>query len=128
MPAGSWRNIAIPLTDRILNAPSPQLSWTGGTMCVPSPRTLSLCSSDAERGTFIAGWIYKPMHEGLTEERTSTKYACDGRNIIRIARHNFAERFERGKLSSTGDVLQVISVFGRHQKSSKLLKQITVGA
>jgi hypothetical protein len=30
-----------------------------------------------------------------------------------IAQRDFAERFERGKLSFTGDVLQVISVFGR---------------
>jgi hypothetical protein len=30
-----------------------------------------------------------------------------------IAQRDFAKRFERGKLSFTGDVLQVISVFGR---------------
>jgi hypothetical protein len=42
---------------------------------------------------------------------------------------DFAERFERGKLSFTGDVLQVISVVGRRQqKFGKLLKRLTVGA
>jgi hypothetical protein len=30
-----------------------------------------------------------------------------------IAQRDFAKRFERGKLNFTGDVLQVISVFGR---------------
>jgi hypothetical protein len=46
----------------------------------------------------------------------------------RIARRDFAKRFERGKLSFTGDVLQVISVVGRQQKFAKLLKQLAVGA
>jgi hypothetical protein len=46
----------------------------------------------------------------------------------RIDRRDFAKRFERGKLGFTGDVLQVICVFGRHQKFAKLLKLITVGA
>jgi hypothetical protein len=32
------------------------------------------------------------------------------------------------ELTFTGDVLQVISVFGRQQKFAKLLKQLTVGA
>jgi hypothetical protein len=63
---------------------------------------------------------------------------------------DFAKRFERGKLEFyrerlkhvtrnlrgeqkanygfTGDVLQVISVVGRQQKSSKLLKRFAVGA
>jgi hypothetical protein len=45
-----------------------------------------------------------------------------------IARRDFTERFERGKLSFTGDVLQVISVFGRQQKFAKLLKRLAVGA
>ena len=44
------------------------------------------------------------------------------------AEGDFAKRFERGKLSLTGDVLQVISVFGRQQKFAKLLKRLTVGA
>src|ERR1035437_2770059 len=46
----------------------------------------------------------------------------------RIAQHDFAERFERGKLTFTGDVLQVISVVGRQQKFAKLLKRLNVGA
>jgi hypothetical protein len=46
----------------------------------------------------------------------------------RIAQRDFAKRFERGKLTFTGDVLQVISVSGRHQKFGKLLKRLTVGA
>jgi hypothetical protein len=46
----------------------------------------------------------------------------------RTVHRDFAKPFERGKLSFTGDVLQVISVFGRHQKFAKLLKLITVGA
>jgi hypothetical protein len=46
----------------------------------------------------------------------------------RIAQRDFTERFERGKLSFTGDVLQVISVFGRQQKFAKLLKRLSVGA
>ena len=45
-----------------------------------------------------------------------------------IAQRDFAKRFERGKLSFTGEVLQVISIFGRHEKSAKLLKRFTVGA
>jgi hypothetical protein len=45
-----------------------------------------------------------------------------------IAQRDFAKRFERGKLSFTGDVLQVISVVGRQQKFAKLLKRSTVGA
>jgi hypothetical protein len=45
-----------------------------------------------------------------------------------IAQREFAKRFERGKLSFTGDVLQVISVVGRQQKFANLLKQLTVGA
>ena len=45
-----------------------------------------------------------------------------------IAQRDFAKRFERGKLTFTGDVLQVISVFGRQQKFAKLLKRLTVGA
>jgi hypothetical protein len=40
---------------------------------------------------------------------------------------DFAKRFEHGKLTFTGDVLQVISVFGGQQKFAKLLKRITVG-
>jgi hypothetical protein len=45
-----------------------------------------------------------------------------------VAQCDFAKRFERGKLSFTGDGLQVISVAGRQQKFAKLLKQLTVGA
>jgi hypothetical protein len=38
------------------------------------------------------------------------------------------KRFERGKLTFTGDVLQEISVVGRQQKFANLLKRLTVGA
>jgi hypothetical protein len=71
------------------------------------------------------------MHVGFYGERTPGEGADEGSNIIlssRIAQHDFAKRFERGKLSFTGDVLQVISVDGRLQKFAKLLKRLTVGA
>ena len=42
----------------------------------------------------------------------------------RLAQRDFAKRFERGKLSFTADVLQLISVVGRQQKFGKLLKQL----
>ena len=45
-----------------------------------------------------------------------------GEMSSRIAQRDFAKRFGRGKLSFTGDVLQVISVVGRQQKFAKLLK------
>ena len=45
-----------------------------------------------------------------------------------IAQRHFAKRFERGKLTFTGDVLQVIFVSGRQQKFGKLLKRLAVGA
>jgi hypothetical protein len=51
-----------------------------------------------------------------------------GEKAQRIAQRDFAKRFGRGKLSFTGNVLQVISVFGRQQKFAKLLKRLTVGA
>ena len=51
-----------------------------------------------------------------------------GEMSSRITQSDFAKRFERGKLSFTGEVLQVISIFGRHEKSAKLLKRFTVGA
>jgi hypothetical protein len=51
-----------------------------------------------------------------------------GEMTSRIAQRDFAKRFERGKLSFTGDGLQVISVFGRQQKFANLLKRLTVGA
>jgi hypothetical protein len=51
-----------------------------------------------------------------------------GEIASRIAQRDFAKRFERGKLSFTGDVLQVISICGRWQKFAKLLKRLTVGA
>lgn len=44
-----------------------------------------------------------------------------------IAQRDFAKRFGHGKLTFTGDVLQVISVLGDHQKFAKLLICITVG-
>jgi hypothetical protein len=37
-----------------------------------------------------------------------------GRISPHIAQRDFTKLFERGKLTFTGDVLQVISVFGRH--------------
>ena len=46
----------------------------------------------------------------------------------RVTQRDFAKRFRRGKLSFTGDVLQVISVVGRQQKFAKLLKRLIVGA
>jgi hypothetical protein len=58
-------------------------------------------------------------------ERTPGERADDGRNIIS---RDFTERFERGKLNFTGDVLQVITVVGRQQKFAKLLKRFAVGA
>ena len=45
-----------------------------------------------------------------------------------LARRDFAKRFRRGKLSFTGEVLQVISVVDRQQESANLLKRLTVGA
>jgi hypothetical protein len=41
---------------------------------------------------------------------------------------DFAKRFERGKLTFTGDVLQVISVICGQRKSGKVLKRFTIGA
>jgi hypothetical protein len=55
-------------------------------------------------------------------------YGLDYSLLADVAQRDFAKRFERGKLGFTGDVLQVICVFGRHQKFAKLLKLITVGA
>jgi hypothetical protein len=68
------------------------------------------------------------MCVGFQGERTPGEGADDGRSIICIAQRDFAKRFERGKLTFTGDVLQVISVFGRQQKFAKLLKRLAVGA
>jgi hypothetical protein len=51
-----------------------------------------------------------------------------GEISARIAQRDFAKPFRRGKLNFTGDVLQVISVFGRQQKFGKLLKRLAVGA
>jgi hypothetical protein len=62
------------------------------------------------------------------ESEDAGRSATIGEISSRIAQRDFAKRFERGKLGFTGDVLQVISVFGRQQKSSKLLKRLTVGA
>jgi hypothetical protein len=47
------------------------------------------------------------MHEGFHGDRTPGEGPDDGRNSSRIAQRDFAKRFERGKLSFTGDVLQV---------------------
>src|ERR1019366_1407540 len=93
-----------------------------------TPRTHSLCSSDAERGTFIAGWTYNQCMWGSTERGCREKASTVGEMSSRIAQRDFGKRFERGKLTFTGDVLQVISVSGRQQKFGKLLKRLTVGA
>ena len=45
----------------------------------------------------------------LTGKQEVTDYFL----LADIAQRDFAKRFERGKLNFTGDVLQVISVFGR---------------
>ena len=73
---------------------------------------------------FIAGETRNQCMWGSNGERTQTI----GEMSSRIAHRDFTERFEHGKLSFTGDVLQVISGFGRQQEFAKLLKQITVGA
>jgi hypothetical protein len=65
---------------------------------------------------------------GSTERARREKTPTVEEMSSRIAQRDFAKRFERGKLSFTGDVLQVISVFGRQQKFAKLLKRLTVGA
>jgi hypothetical protein len=44
------------------------------------------------------------------------------------AEGDFAKRLERGKLTFTGDVLQVRSVSGSQQKVGKLLKRKKIGA
>ena len=65
---------------------------------------------------------------GSTERGRREEAADDERNVISVAPRDFAKRFGRGKLSFTGDVLQVISIFGRQQKFAKLLKRLIVGA
>ena len=59
---------------------------------------------------------------------TGKQEATDYFLLADIAQHDFAKRFERGKLTFTGDVLQVISVVGCQQKFGKLLKRLNVGA
>ncbi len=68
------------------------------------------------------------MRVGFHGEDAERRLPTTGEMSSRIAQRDFAKRFERGKLSFTGDVLQVISVFGRPQKFGKLLKRLTVGA
>jgi len=53
--------------------------------------------SASARPVTNAGW-------GSTEERGRRRSADDGRNFISHSSAHFAERFERGKLSFTGDV------------------------
>ena len=65
---------------------------------------------------------------GGTERGCLEKDADGGKFVISHNPCDFAKRFERGKLTFTGDVLQVISVFGRQQKFAKLLKRLHVGA
>jgi len=69
-----------------------------------------------------------PVPEAGREWITSKQEVTDYFLFAVIAQRHFAERFERGKLSFTGDVLPVISVFGRQPKFGKLLKRLTVGA
>ena len=90
-------------------------------------RTHPLCRRDAERGTISVGGTRNQCMRGSTE-RTPGEAPTMGEMSSRTAQHDFAKRFERGKLTFTGDVLQVISVSGRHQKFGKLLKRLTVGA
>ena len=52
----------------------------------------------------------------------------DGGSAGIDAEGDFAKRLERGKLSFTGDVLQVRSVSSHQQKFGKLLKRFSVGA
>jgi hypothetical protein len=75
----------------------------------------------------VAG-ISNQCRWGSTEIGRREKKPTMGEMSSRIAQRDFAKRFERGKLSFTGDVLQVISVVGRQQKFAKLLKRLTVGA
>jgi hypothetical protein len=61
--------------------------------------------------------------------RTPPEWGGTGRNSSdNPLRRDFAKPFERGKLTFTGDVLQVIFIFGCQQKFAKLLKRLTVGA
>jgi hypothetical protein len=66
----------------------------------------------------------------LASGRETREEGADGRrNVsshgsVRILRNGS----KRGKLTFTGDVLQVISVFGRQQKFGKLLKRLAIGA
>ncbi|MDR3748755.1 MAG: hypothetical protein P4M04_11455 [Acidobacteriota bacterium] len=52
----------------------------------------------------------------------------DGGSAGSDAEGDFAKRLERGKLTFTGDVLQVRSVSGRQQKAGKLFKRLKIGA
>jgi hypothetical protein len=53
---------------------------------------------------------------GSTERGHREKAPTMGEMSSHIAQRDFAKRFERGKLNFTGDVLQVISVFGPSAK------------
>ena len=68
------------------------------------------------------------MQIGFNGERTPGGPPTMGEISSRIAQSDYAKPFGRGKLSFTGDVLQVISVVDRRQKFAKLLKRLTVGA
>ena len=70
------------------------------------PQNHPLCRSDAERGTFIACGTRNQCMRGSTE-RTPGEAPTMGEMSSRIAQRDFAKRFERGKLTFTGDVLQV---------------------
>jgi hypothetical protein len=99
-----------------------------GSSSVASPRTTPLWRSDADRGTSITRRSRNQYRWGSTERGRRKNAPTIGEMSSRIARRDFAKRFERGRLGLTGNVLQVISVYGRQQKFSKLLKRLTVGA
>jgi hypothetical protein len=82
--------------------------------CVaPHLRTHPLGRSNAERGTIGIVGTRNQCVWGSTERGRREKAPTMEVISSRIAQRDFAKRFGRGKLSFTGDVLQVISVDGR---------------
>jgi len=79
----------------------------------PRPRTHPLCRSDAEIGTFIACETRNQCRWSSTERGRREEAPTMGEISSCLTQRDFAKRFERGKLSFTADVLQVISVVGR---------------
>jgi hypothetical protein len=72
----------------------------------------------------VAGFAQAGCRPKLEDSTLSTLLKM----LFEGAQRDFAKRFERDKLSFTGDALQVISVSGRQLKFGKLLKRLTVGA